>query len=32
LGWSPAVPLREGLRRTIAWFVGMAPAQNLVTS
>src|SRR5437899_6470770 len=32
LGWSPAVPLREGLRRTIAWFVRIAPAQNLVTS
>jgi dTDP-glucose 4,6-dehydratase len=28
LGWSPTVPLREGLRRTIEWFARVAPAQD----
>ena len=28
LGWSPTVPLREGLRRTIEWFASVAPAQD----
>jgi len=26
LGWQPAVPVREGLRRTIAWFAARVPA------
>jgi len=32
LGWSPAVSLREGLRRTIEWFAKPAPAHDLVAS
>jgi dTDP-glucose 4,6-dehydratase len=28
LGWTPAVPLREGLRRTIAWFASRTPKQS----
>ena len=28
LGWTPAVPLREGLRRTIAWFASRTPVQG----
>jgi dTDP-glucose 4,6-dehydratase len=28
LGWSPTVPLQEGLRRTIEWFASVAPAQD----
>ena len=32
LAWTPAVPLREGLRRTIEWFAGTMPARNLVAS
>jgi dTDP-glucose 4,6-dehydratase len=28
LGWSPTVPLQEGLRRTIEWFASLAPAQD----
>jgi nucleoside-diphosphate-sugar epimerase len=27
LGWSPKVPLREGLRRTIAWFQALDMAK-----
>ena len=28
LGWAPAVPLREGLRRTIEWFASVTPAHD----
>ncbi|PYM86032.1 MAG: NAD-dependent dehydratase [Candidatus Rokuibacteriota bacterium] len=28
LGWTPAVPLREGLRRTIPWFASRTPVQS----
>ncbi len=28
LGWTPTVPLREGLRRTIEWFASVTPAQS----
>ncbi len=28
LGWAPAVPLGEGLRRTIEWFASVAPAHD----
>jgi dTDP-glucose 4,6-dehydratase len=26
LGWTPTVPLREGLRRTLEWFASVTPA------
>ncbi|MBV8399033.1 MAG: hypothetical protein JOZ17_09870, partial [Acetobacteraceae bacterium] len=29
LGWSPTVPLREGLRRTIAFYAASRPAAVL---
>src|SRR5437867_9019866 len=32
LGWSPMVPLRAGLRRTIEWFAKTAPAHDLAAS
>jgi len=28
LGWSPTIPLEEGLRRTIAWFRDVPPAHE----
>ena len=28
LGWTPTVPLREGLRRTIEWFASVTPARD----
>ena len=28
LGWTPTVPLREGLRRTIEWFARVMPAHD----